>query len=496
MRSLRFRLSAFAAALVVLAACDDDPSSPNEQFTFAGCPTGLQGVNTPLNLSFSVPLNPATVAAGNVVVSAVSTGQEVPGSLQFDSADSTRIRFISSSPLPFDQRFRIRIQNLRSGRTNAQLPVIVCEFATELPPIRELFWERLPNAGGTSLVGASVTGPGRGFAISLRTPIFRRSGNVGTGTDTTRGEFSLVFQEPAYLAGFDVAFVSETRGFASFSEFRLSRSPILETRNGGVTFDTIGFLSGRNASRLYFRPVGNTVFGVVGGGNTTRTTFRKYTASTSTLGAVQEFAGTGQIVDIDAPPADTTNVFAVGAGVEVVNVLDVRGTLWRSTNGGATWAEVPGTRADPTVQTYLGVAMRSNTEVWVTGGSGFVARFSFPTVGGTPTMTRFLQGVVTNPDTTSPNALVFTDVQFAPDDPMRGWIVGAQLVGFTGGVPRYQGLIFATRDGGQTWVRQGVRGANNYGAEFPRLNRLSVLSSTVVWIVGEGGEVLQYSPAQ
>jgi photosystem II stability/assembly factor-like uncharacterized protein len=61
-------------------------------------------------------------------------------------------------------------------------------------------------------------------------------------------------------------------------------------------------------------------------------------------------------------------------------------------------------------------------------------------------------------------------------------------------VPRYQGLIFETRDGGTTWTRQGVAGAENYGAEFARLNRIEVFSSSEVWLIGDGGTVLSYEP--
>jgi len=61
-----------------------------------------------------------------------------------------------------------------------------------------------------------------------------------------------------------------------------------------------------------------------------------------------------------------------------------------------------------------------------------------------------------------------------------------------GGVPRYQGFIFRTSDGGATFTRQGVVGAANYGAEFPGLNRLAILTSTEVQITGDGGTVLEY----
>jgi photosystem II stability/assembly factor-like uncharacterized protein len=92
--------------------------------------------------------------------------------------------------------------------------------------------------------------------------------------------------------------------------------------------------------------------------------------------------------------------------------------------------------------------------------------------------------------------LILTDVQFARDNDQRGWVIGAQLIGELGGVPRYQGLIYETRDGGATWTRQGVQGADNYGAGFARLNRIEVFSSSAVWLIGDGGTVLSYEPQQ
>ena len=101
-----------------------------------------------------------------------------------------------------------------------------------------------------------------------------------------------------------------------------------------------------------------------------------------------------------------------------------------------------------------------------------------------------------NPDPSDPLSLIFTDVQFAPENDAIGWLIGGQLLGFVGEVPQYRGLIFQTRDGGATWTRQGVREAEEFGALFPRLNRLDVLSATSVWAVGNGGTVLTYQPGQ
>jgi photosystem II stability/assembly factor-like uncharacterized protein len=170
-------------------------------------------------------------------------------------------------------------------------------------------------------------------------------------------------------------------------------------------------------------------------------------------------------------------------------------------NGGATWDSVPGSRAATTTVNYSGVAIRANgSEIFVAGGGGTLRRFN-KTGALAYTITEYPLSAfgVTNPDVTNPDALIFTDVEFSPADQQKGWLIGARLEGFVNGAPRYSGLIFETRDGGRTWTRQGVKDADNFGAEFPRLNRISVLSSliggkTVAFIAGQDGTVLRYAP--
>jgi hypothetical protein len=144
---------------------------------------------------------------------------------------------------------------------------------------------------------------------------------------------------------------------------------------------------------------------------------------------------------------------------------------------------------------YFGVAKRANGEIFATGGNGFVSRITVPGGGGAPTITTVVPAPLVSPDTANALAFIYTDIQFAPDNDQVGWLIGAIQTGVDQtGAPRYQGLIFETRNGGTSWVRQGVKEAGNYGADFPRLNRLSVFSSTKVLIVGDGGTVLLYEP--
>jgi hypothetical protein len=468
------------AAALSAAACDDDPNRPTEALQLSACPV-IADVNAPITLAFSVPLAPTTVSPGNIVVTDAETGFEIPGSIEL-APDGQTVSFTPSAPLPFDQELRVRVHNLRSAATNTQIDVTVCELLTPPPPITELFWNALPNAGGTDLVGvalAEALAEGEiGYTLSIQGILSKSEAG---------GEFELVYQNPYYLAGFDTDFLTAERGFATFSLFRRGRSVLLETRDGGVTFDSLTAVISDNLTRMQARSIGpdlDDVFLVMGGGSTFFTSFHKYDYPTDVL-TTQRFddGQTGAVQDLDFAP-----------GVEIGNI-NVLGGLFVSSNGGRTWSRVPEAQADETTQTYWGVAVQDDGDIFVSGGSGYFARWA-PNGDGTYSETLLLQGVVENPDPTDPLSLIFTDVQFAPDDQTKGWLIGGQLLGFIGDVPQYRGLIFETRDGGATWTRQGVREAEEFGALFPRLNRLDVLSADNVWAAGNGGAVITYQPGQ
>lgn len=483
-----FRVIAFALVGGALA-CDKDPSSPDREFSLS-CPTEVLSVNAPISLTFSRPVSASSVTGANIVVTD-ARGVEIPGGVSRGAGAANTISFTSSAPLPFDTLIRVRVQNLLAEDSNAPIDVTICELRTELPPIRELFWDQLPSAGGNDLLGVWLVEPDFSYVISRIGTVFRWQG----------GPDFVAFPPPPYLsAGLDVSFVSRNRGFATFEDFRSRRGVVVETVDGGATFDTLAFAPLQSLNRTYFRPIPSAAmpFGVVAGGQTFNPAFfMKYRPETGTF-TTQAISTAGGVNDVDFFGTDTTFGAASTLGIRL-GTRDVLGTVFQTTDGGATWTEITGdsVRASTRVLSYRGVAVRGTgqtREIYVAGGSGFFARFRTTNGGASYTRTLLLQGVVANPDSTNPNALVFTDVQFAPDNGNIGWVIGAQQVGLVGGVPRYQGLIFQTRDGGQTWTRQGVRNAPAFGAEFPRLNRISVLSSTAVWLVGDGGAVLAYRP--
>lgn len=482
----RYSILVAVGACLAAAACDKDPTQPTSVLALVACPTGSLGVNSPIALSFSQNVAPTSVTSANVVVTDAITGFEIPGAVRRDAANPAMVVFTPSSQLPFDTGIRVRVQNLLSEDASASLGVTVCDLRTELPPIRELYWRSLPNAGGNNLVGVSVVTPRNAYVAALSDRIFHY-------TDTTSTSPTTLTIPPYYAASSDVQFVSATHGFVTVAENRASRSVVLETFDGGVTYDTIGTAPQQSLNRAYFRPIPNsdTPFGVAAGGRTfSPAYFMKYRPASKTF-AVSSFNGTGGVSDIDFT-ADTAKGAASSLGSRIGTALSL-GTVFVTSDGGTTWQEVAGAKAPDSTVLYRGIAVKPNGDVWVSGGNGYVAKLT--PAGAGYTIQRIILPGVTSPNPGDPFALIYNDVQFAPGNPQLGWIVGARQVGVIGGVPRYEGLIFTTRDGGGTWIRQGVLDAPNYGAEFPALLRIDVLNATTAWIVGNGGVVLRFAGA-
>lgn len=484
-----------AALAVALSACDDDPTAPAANFALVGCPTGDLAVNAPINLNFTQNVLPSSVSGANIIVTDASTGIEVPGGLGF-GASGSQIQFSSSAPLAFGTVLSIRVQNLLSVDGTTPLRVVVCNVRTQAPPIAEVVWDSLEPPSGTRLLGASLYAPDSGWVASFAVPLFRRIG-VATQTGANNngvlsGGWDIRFNQPYFAASFDVDFISKQHGFAAHFDTRNFRGVITETDDDGAVFDTVFFLPGRSVNRLRIdSTAASGLVALAGGGTVANAAFLRRSGGPATWAVTSSFGATASVSDIDYTRNDVNTAYGVSLGVRVnASTVIIRpGRLFRSGDGGASWAEVAGTAADSQTIAYYGVAKRQNGDVFVSGGNGFFARMAN---GGT-TLTRINLGIPSL-DSANFEALRYTDVQFAPDNDQVGWVIGQQLTGFSNGIPRYQGLIFMTRDGGATWIRQGVRNANGYGAEFPALNRLEVFSSTEVWAVGEGGIVLSFNP--
>lgn len=473
---------ALSLGALISTACDRDPTQPAVNLALTACPSGALPVNAPITLAFTADLLPSAVTSANVVVTDAKTGFEIPGSVQLAAGNARQVVFTPSSTLPFDASLRIRVQNLLSTQGGAGVPVTVCEIRTELPPIRELFWQTLPSASGSTLSGVSLVEPTYAYVTAISNTLFRYA--------DTASATAIAFP-PYYAAANDVSFVTRDHGFVAVSQTRARSSYILETTDGGATFDSVGAVSISGINRVYFRPIpdASQPFGVAAGGQTfSPALFMKYQPSTRSFVTVS-YSNAGGVSDVDFA-RDTLKGAAATLGVGIGSRA-VRGAVFVSSDGGTNWQEVPGARASDSVITYRGVAVKSTGEIFVVGGNGYVARIT-PSGSGSYSVTRVMLPLV-NPNPANPFAFLLSDVQFAPMNDQVGWIVGAIQSGVVNGVPRFEGVIFMTRDGGTTWTRQGIKDAANYGAEFPRLSRIDVLSETSAWAVGDAGTVIRYA---
>lgn len=473
MPALRFASVLSAALLTLLVACDRDPNFAPINFSVS-CPTGNLDVNAPIRLTFSAPVNPTSISTASIVVTD-STGLPVPGTV--NTVGST-VSFVPSAPLPFGARLRLRIQNVLAQENNTPLALTACVLTTQAPPLQDV-WNLLPQPTGASLLGASLITADTGYIASSLVPIFKG----------TRSGFDPVFNLPYFSQAFDVSFATSLHGFSSHFNTRTLRGVINETLNGGLSWDTL-FSTGTSIQRVFTNRIktsSDTLFLVAGGGRSNLAVFHKYNPATKTFASQAFPVGlTGAVADIDFAAADTTNGVAATNGAVAANTL---GRVFTTANGGANWAELPGLAAPTNVRTYFGAARRANGQMFITGGNGYAIR-----INTSGTVDTILKGTVQSIDSTRFGALIYTDVEFAPDNDQKGWIIGARQTGVVNGVPVFEGLIFQTTDGGQTWVRQGVRGVPNSGATFPRLNRISIFDQNHAWIVGDGGTILQYQP--
>ena len=480
-------LPSVAAVTIVSAACDKDPTRTVPAFTLA-CPTGTLNVNAPIALTFSQPVLPSTITGGNIVVTDVETGIEVPGSLELQDGTGNTVNFVPADPLPFQRELRLRVQNLLTAEGNAAIGVTVCELTTQLPPITQLWWERVPTSTGNRLLGVSLYAADEGYVASVGGPIFEKG----------EGDFVVAFHDPHFDAALDVSAVSADHFFSVHNDIRLNQWHILESEDAGATIDNL-FSTNQAVTRVVAGSITGSEdrFAVAGGGTSINATFFKWEPGTETFTSETE-PNTANVQDIDF----RTNLeqgAAASAGV-TLTTGPIYGRVYVSADSGRSWTElsVPGSalgsRARDDMLFYRGVAQAAGGRIWAVGGNAGVIRFDPNGAGGYTRTDVTVDASLQSMEPTNPRALAFTDIQFSPTDAQLGWLVGQQLVGEFGGVPQFQGLIYETTDGGATWTRQGVIDAPGFGASFPALNRIDVFSSAAVWIVGDGGIVLRYSP--
>jgi photosystem II stability/assembly factor-like uncharacterized protein len=177
------------------------------------------------------------------------------------------------------------------------------------------------------------------------------------------------------------------------------------------------------------------------------------------------------------------------------------GFIFVTTDTGKTWTRIASSVAPGGTSGVTGwrsVAVNRAGVILAATNAGFVARF-VPTAATPLTYGAFTQVLV--PGSSSggaqqlpppPAVVTYNDVEFAPDNDSKAWIVGQIQTNTSASAAIFRGLIFESRDAGLTYTRQGVRGGENFGADFEALNRIDALNATTAWTVGESGVALEY----
>lgn len=155
------------------------------------------------------------------------------------------------------------------------------------------------------------------------------------------------------------------------------------------------------------------------------------------------------------PLAAASLVLDVAAAGDALLAVGDRGFILRSTDGGATWAQV----SSPTGAMLTALAMASPASGVAVGHDATIVR----TADGGQTWTK----VAEDPELESP----LLDVWF--ETPERGFAIGAY------------GLIKDTRDGGQTWDEQRI------ADDEPHLYAAAKAADGSLVVVGEAGAMFR-----
>jgi photosystem II stability/assembly factor-like uncharacterized protein len=275
----------------------------------------------------------------------------------------------------------------------------------------------------------------------------------------------------------DTVFTVGARKIGSVTHYGLFRS-----LDAGATFD----LTNESPALLYRssmrRAPGGNVVGVMGGLADRSYVFR-YDAQAGTLTQSTGIPGGNYFpTGVDISPATTQNAVVTFRGFPFT-AQDQTGLAVRSTDGGRTFTNV----ALPTGTYNLqGTGFINDNEAFLLGDSSVVMRLNVTT--GAVTKLGEANGI---PQSVHNGPGDFTVYSFSIASFVPGSQVGFIAGSFTRRRPNQpdlvDGVLLVSRDGGQTFVRQGISGAPDNGLAFPLIFDMQAFAEDFAVISGQNG---------
>ena len=474
-----FSMTIALAAVLLTAACDDDPTAPTtESLVPQILVPDTVGNQEALRVVFPRAIDPrSALDPANFVVINVCNGLRVPGALRL--AGDTLI-FSPSTRLPFLTPLAVRIQNILDLEGRGFTQPVTFNTITERPPVSDVSWEFLNSPTGDEIYSTSFISRDTGYLATNSGKVFRtiNGGQI----------FAALFKDEDITGSRVRALRSDTlymTASVSFAGATVTTAGLFRSTDGGLTFSPVFTRSPSSMRSLTVRRVGNSTVSYIVGDIQNFATFRFDERTDS----VHQFGPTGSQLGLSGHLSrDGSHAIAVG-----IVFAGARGSAYRSADGGRTMIPV----TLPSVPLLTGAGFINNNTALVVGDSSTVIRVNAAT--GATTVLGAANGI---PQTEivgeSVTVYQFTDVEFAPGSQV-GWIVGAAIVRRPG-LPNFvRGVILMSRDGGQTFVRQAISGATNNGLDFPAVLDIEALSEDFATLSGSQGLVAarkENAPAQ
>ena len=473
--SRRTPLWGIVCMVLLWTACDDDPNAPDPELPEASVLSpDIIGRQDPLRIQFSSAVDPrSALDPENFVVINQCTGLRVPGALQL--INGTELIFSPSTQIGFLTPLSVRVQNILSASGAPQTTPFLFTVTTEAPPVTDVTWERLTSP--TNNEGSGISFVTREFGFVSTTP-----GEV-YATRTSGRLFEARYKNTNVINTRNVRALSADSVYMTASILAgnaFNTGALMESTDSGKTFTPIFT---RNPASFFSlslrkRPTAAPVALIVGGSpNLTAWRVDLQNDSVFQYGGIANQFGTGG----DLSPGASA---AVAVGFGLVTPTTAVGVAHRSVNGGRTFSQVA---LPPNTPFLFGAGFVDDNTVLLLGDTSTVLRMNVAT--GAVTRLGAAAGIPQT-DTSavdgSISVFTFTKADFAPEDRQQGFVVGYVTRSF-GSRNVQRGVILITRDGGQTFQRQAVQGADDNGLGFSPIRDVQVLARDFAAVTGDGG---------